>query len=246
MKAHVAMLAAAICAGALLLACDPPTERTSARAPLVHAAPRLVVVSKESPSLPGGHDAPPLMTVAFELGDGMRIPVDRRAVSFVERWRDGAALVDREGKLYEVSPDGARRMLAASVVGELAVSRDEQLLAYAATRGFLGELRVHDGRRERVLVSQLSSAGVFGFGSEDLAFVGARPGGIAGVWLAPLDGSNARCLTNCDLRTGEPWMHRFVEPPTRASTFEWLAGSLAWIDANGDRHEVLVEGGAVQ
>lgn len=234
MRGARALHAAAILVA--LTACDiAPTTNT--RAALLDERPRLVMVSRQAPDLHGGHDAPVLMTVAFELDDGTHIPVDRLARAFVERWRDGAALVDSESRLYEVLPDGSRRMLAASVAGELAVSDDEQTLAYAAVRGFIGELRVHDGAQERVVASNLSSAGVLRFGPGELAFVGARPGGIAGVWIASLDGSSARCLTNCDLRTGEPWMDRFLEPPSRTSAFEWRAGSLVWIDANGSVNE---------
>jgi hypothetical protein len=246
---HAARRSRAIAALALAclatLGCDAaPTANT--RAALLDERPRLVMVSREVPNLPGGHDAPVLMTVAFELEDGTHVPIDRPARAFVERWRDGAALVDSEDRLYQVLPDGSRRMLAASVAGELAVSDDEQTIAYAAVRGFIGELRVHDGAQERVLVSPLSSAGVLRFGAGELAFVGARPGGIAGVWLASLDGSDARCLTNCELRTGEPWMDRFVEPPSRPTAFEWRAGSLVWIDPNGTRREVLVDQGELR
>jgi hypothetical protein len=49
---------------------------------------------------------------------------------------------------------------------------------------------------------------------DHLLFVGGRAGGVAGEWVAPLDGAGARCLTNCDLETGTDWTARFVPPPT--------------------------------
>jgi hypothetical protein len=222
---------------ALLLCLIGCSAIEPAPAPLVEpSAPRLVALGSAQP-VPPGSDAVPAVEVAFELSDGSRRPIDRRAIAFVPRWRQGAALIDPERRLYEVLPSGARRLLVASAGGELAVSRDEALLVYAVERG---EVRTHDGVTERTIAAGLSSAGLLRFVDRSVAFVGARPGGIAGVWIAALDGSGARCLTNCTLRTGEPWLDRFVAPPSSASAFRLEDGVLSWTDRDGVRHEAAV------
>jgi hypothetical protein len=194
---------------------------------------------------PPGSDAVPRSRVAFRMPDGSLRPVDREAIAFVPRFGAGAALVDPERRLYEVTPDGQRRMLAAGASGSLAVSPGEDLLAYAVTRGALGELRVHDGTEERTLARGLASAGALGFadGGARLFFVGGRPGGVAGVWTATTDG-DARCLTNCELRTGEPWQDRFVPLPASALAFEPERDAVAWTDADGARHRAPLAGRA--
>lgn len=193
-------------------------------------APRLVEVGVE-PSR--GPDDPPRSIVRFE---GAAQPVDRLAIAFVPRFGRGAALIDPERRLYEVLPGGERRMLAAGA-SSLAVSDDGALLAYSVG-DVLGELRVHDGREERTIGRGLASIGVLRVFDDQVAFVGAAPGGIAGVWLAPIDGSGARCASNCDLRVGTDWRPRFVAPPASADTFELRAQTIAWRDPDGGEHEV--------
>lgn len=184
---------------------------------------------------PEGADGPPRSQAYFRMPDGTLREVDRLAIAHVPRWGRGAALVDPEGRLYEVMPGGDRRMLAAGATGSLAVSPDARLLAYVIRRDALGELRVHDGQRERVLAADLASIGGLSFGADRIAFVGGRPGGVAGVWIAPLEGEPV-CLTNCDLRTGEPWLDRFV--PLPASEIVLDGSAVRWIDEAGAAHEV--------
>lgn len=190
----------------------------------VEPSDRAIFAESEAPTLvalqatgdaPPASDAAPRWRVAFAMPDGSLREVDREATAFVPRWRDGAALVDPEGRLYEVRPDGDRRMLARGAVGPLAVSSDGALLAYAVVRGAFGDLYVHDGAQPRRVAEGLASAGVVRVDEGGVLFVGGRPGGVAGEWLAPLDGSGARCLTNCELETGTDWTARF-EPPTSA------------------------------
>lgn len=199
------MLARAALAGLLLASsgCQAPAE--PARAPL--SEPPLVALGEARPA---GLDQPPSFAVAFEGGAAL----DRRATRFVPRWRDGAALIDPEGRLYQVWPDGRRRMLAAGVTA-LAASDDAARLAYAVRTD--GSLRLHDGEAERTLAEGMASIGALTFDGEAVVFVGARPagaarGGVAGVWSA--DDGGARCHTNCDLRVGAGWGDRFVPPPT--------------------------------
>ena len=84
-----------------LIACQPAAER--ARSAPLEAPLELVALGLEAPA---GPDALPTHAVAFRSPDGALRPVDRRAARFVPRWRDGAALVDPEGRLYQVWPDG--------------------------------------------------------------------------------------------------------------------------------------------
>mgnify|MGYP000106070423 CR=1 FL=1 len=188
-----------------LIACQPAAER--ARSAPLEAPLELVALGLEAPD---GPDALPTHAVAFRSPDGALRPVDRRAARFVPRWRDGAALVDPEGRLYQVWPDGQRRMLAAGVTA-LAVSDDLSRLAFAVRTD--GSLRVHDGEVARTLAEGFVSIGALRFDPTGarVAFVGARNGGVAGVWVAGPDG--AACQTNCDLRTGERWGDRFTPPP---------------------------------
>ncbi|HBQ12218.1 MAG TPA: hypothetical protein DEF51_14050 [Myxococcales bacterium] len=101
-------------------------------------------------------------------------------------------------------------MLAAGVTA-LAVSDDLSRLAFAVRSD--GSLRVHDGEVARTLAEGFVSIGALRFDPTGarVAFVGARNGGVAGVWVAGPDG--AACQTNCDLRTGERWGDRFTPPP---------------------------------
>ena len=101
--------------GAPALLEGEPSPPPSVRAELVAIGPTV--------EGPPGADARPRTRVGFRTAEGVR-PVDREAMTFVPRWRSGAALVDPEGRLYEVTPGGMRRMLVAHAVGPLAVSED--------------------------------------------------------------------------------------------------------------------------
>src|SRR5690606_31016248 len=102
-----------------------------------------------------GSDFVPRRRVALRMPDGSSRALDREAIAFVPAWRGGAALVDPEGRLYEVGAAGTLRMLAAQATGELAVAGER--LVYVI--GSPGELRVHDGREARTLASGLASIG---------------------------------------------------------------------------------------
>lgn len=229
----------------LAAACTPPDDAAT-RASLTEA--RLVAVGPAEPGPPGS-DAVPHRPVAFRMPDGRTRPVDREAVAFVSRFASGAALVDPARRLYAVTPDGGRRMLAAGATGSLATSPGGDRLAYVVARGTTGELRIHDGQRARTLVAGLASVGVLRFdgAGERLFFVGGRPGGVVGVWTVGVDPERepaARCLSNCALRTGEPWGDRFVPPPSRPDAFTPEAGAVAWTDPDGGAHRVALEGSA--
>lgn len=192
----------------LLLGC---TAVDPAAAPL-EEGPTLISLGDQGPGI---GDARPRLRVGFRYAGGRTAPVDVEASALVPRWRDGAALIDPEGRLYQVWPDGRRRMLAPRAT---ALGTDGERLAYAVERDLGVQLRVHDGAEARTLAEGLSSAAMLRVDGDRVLFVGARPGGVAGVWVA--DASGARCATNCELRTGEPWGDRFVPPPSDPSQLE--------------------------
>ena len=175
--------------------------------------PRLLAMA-EMPR--AGLDDAPLSRVGFVDGQGTIREHDQRALLFVERFRDGAALVDPERRLYQVWPL-ERRMLATNVS---ALASDGERLVYVRDGGDGLSIRLHDGASERVLARGLASAGVLKLEAERVLFVGAANGGVAGIWQASVHGAEASCVTNCDLRAGQPWGDAFVPPPTDPELLE--------------------------
>lgn len=175
--------------------------------------PRLVALA-EAPDTVG--DEAPRTRVGFVDGQGNITEHDQGAQLFVERFRDGAALVDSERRLYQVWRF-ERRMLAANVS---ALASDGEHLVYVTQNPDGLSIRLHDGASERVLARGLASAGVLKIEAERVLFVGAANGGVAGVWQVSFNGNEAHCATNCDLRTGEPWGDAFVPPPTEPTLLE--------------------------
>lgn len=175
--------------------------------------PRLVALS-EAPDTVG--DETPRMRLGFVDGQGNIREHDQRAQLFVERFRDGAALVDSERRLYQVWPF-ERRMLAANVS---AIASDGEHLVYVTQNSDGLSIRLHDGASERILARGLASAGVLKIEAERVLFVGAANGGVAGVWQVSFGANEARCVTNCALRTGQPWGDAFVPPPTEPALLE--------------------------
>ena len=65
-----------------------------------------------------------------------------------------------------------------------------------------------------------------------VVFVGSEVGGVSGVWIA--DGTGVRCLTNCDLRTGQPWGDRYVAPPGNTATVRVSGTQVEWRTPDGE------------
>ena len=206
------------------LACTPGVPAREAL-----SAPGLVVTAVVEG--PGGSDAPPRMQLTFEDGT----PLGRTAIAYVARWGSGGAIVDPDRRLYEVWPGGTR-MLAERATGALAVSLDGERLAYVTETHALGSLHLHDGHHPRLVAEGFASIGTIRLSGGDVVFVGARPGGIAGVWTGRADEA-PRCHTNCDLRAGEPFLDRFVPPPTDPRTVALGDHVVSWIDPGGTARE---------
>ncbi|MGE0784560.1 MAG: hypothetical protein AB7S26_02655 [Sandaracinaceae bacterium] len=207
-----------------------PSESALSESALSESAP-----SEPAPALramgpaaegPPGSDGMPRVRVAW--GDGA--PLDREAIAFVPRWGAGAALVDPERRLYEVRPDGARRMIARDATGALAV--DDAELAYVVERGGFAALHVTEADRDDAIAEGFASIGALRFlGPGELAFVGARPGGVAGIWHV-IAGSTPRCVSNCALRTGAP-LDGLVPLPLDASSIVRTGDALEWTASDG-------------
>ena len=60
---------------------------------------------------PPGSDAAPRYALAFVRSDGTGVPIAERALSYAP-FRDGVALVDVKKRLWLITPEGARSVLA--------------------------------------------------------------------------------------------------------------------------------------
>ncbi|MEM9071052.1 MAG: hypothetical protein AAGE52_21250 [Myxococcota bacterium] len=163
-------------------------------------------------TLAAGSDQEPAYLLAWEAADGTRTASGLGPVLHGVRWRDQIAYVDRAHTL-RLSEES--QPLATDVVGAPVVSED--VLGFVrideTARGTWFELhRVSD--RHRVLARARGSLGDLRIapGGQAIFGVGARNGGVAGLWVA--DAAGLRCLTNCNLRVGEPWGDAFVPPPS--------------------------------
>lgn len=185
------------------------------------------VLTKES-DVPVGGDGAPRMTLAFELEDGSQRAIEGEHTAYA-RFRDGVALVDRQKRLLLVTPDGAQRVLAQEA-GAPPVQGPTGALAYVAKYGLVAEVHLLgiDGR-DRIVATGLADAGTLTPQRDgSMVFIGARAGGVAGVWSASADGRPAQCVTNCELQTGTPWGERFVPlPRDEAALLQQAKGSKA-------------------
>jgi len=184
-----------------------------------------IEVVKVQDEVADGTDTRPHFTLALRDKNGARIPIEGRALAHVT-FVGGIALVDAERRLIVVSSGGARRVLAEQAGAPPARGASGELV-YVAQRDVGAELHVLDaGGVDRTLASGLASAGLLAPQPDGtILFVGARSGGVAGLWSA--SAGDTRCLTNCDLRTGQPWGERFVPHP----------GDIAAIRVTGERVE---------
>ncbi|MCS6797205.1 MAG: hypothetical protein NZ898_01525 [Myxococcota bacterium] len=195
---------------AFLLGC---VESPAGRGALpLHAGDRLeLVLLQKAFEPPPGADGAARFEVGWKDAGGAIRRIEGGPWLEALRYRDHAALVDDEERLWLVHPRGARHLLGTGVVGGPTVSYDARRLAWVERTG---ALRVYDGHGARTLARGLSSAGAMHFASQDTAlrFVGASPGGIAGWWELDVASGRLRCLTNCSLRAGERWGNNFVPP----------------------------------
>jgi len=183
---------------------------------------------------PTGADGASLFEVGWRdaAGEVRPLPLPEPVVAAVA-WGGEAAVVDRHHEIWLVSDDGTRQRLGRGVMGPPAVSDDGSIIAYAEVHDLVAEVRTRRAPRgmPRVVASDVQSAGAFRFSPEGdhLLFVGSRPGGVAGVFVAELRrGGHERCLTNCALRAGRPWGDAFIPLPPSPESLEISDAEVSW------------------
>src|SRR5262249_20915171 len=148
----------------------------------------------------------------------------------------GAALVrDVDGALWRIDASGDRLRISVKVVDGPVLSPDGRLAGwFSGLPGEPSELWTWDGQVTRRLARGVAgSAGLrFDPRGEWIAFVSAKNGGIAGLWLTPVRPGAARCLTNCDLRVHENWRARY-RPLPRLDTLTFGEVTLRFVDFEG-------------
>lgn len=199
-----ALLASSLGCGGTVQEPRPPAGR-----PALVATPLAI-------DAPAVNDAPPQWSLAFEYPDGTRTPIADRAVAYAP-FRDGVALIDSERRLYLISPDGSRRMLT-STSATTPVPGPSGELYYVALYGAVAELHeLSAAGRDEVIARELSSIALISPEADgSVLLLGAKNGGVAGVWRVAPGEHTASCITNCELVTGQAWGDRFVAPPGTA------------------------------
>jgi hypothetical protein len=242
MKSWLSALASLL--GLSLPACVPSAtpERSSehSEAPLRATVRELVAIEVLSvkDDTPRGGDGAPRSSLAFRFADGTRTPITEEAIAYVP-FRDGVALVDVQRRLLLISAQGDRRVLARASGAPPALGPRGELV-YVARHDLVAEVHVLEATgRDRIVASGLASAGVLAPQPDGrLCFVGNRSGGVAGVYVVEND--RARCLTNCELKTGEPWGDGYVPLPEDASSLVIRDDVLHWNATGGGRRSVAL------
>ncbi|MFO0708910.1 MAG: hypothetical protein U0353_03675 [Sandaracinus sp.] len=188
------------------------------------AEPPRVVVQETLEAVPEGGDGPDTVSLALDDERG-RTPIEGRAFGGAPFL--GGALVLRPDRSLEMVREGRGSVIDRDVVFAPVTSSDGEHAAWAAEHGPEPVLVVIDRDGSRFdAVQGLVSIGALVFdpathgASRRIAFVGARNGGIAGVWAARVDGRGLSCLTNCELRVGQPLGPEHVPLPTAPLRFE--------------------------
>jgi hypothetical protein len=231
---HLARASSLFVLTAPLLACAASAESGAAPLEGEPAAAR-VVVEEVLTSPPEGGDGPDTVRLAREDESG-RAPIEGAAIGGVAFL--GGSLVLR--------PDRTLEMVRPGGLGVGSVIDREVVVAWTAAHGpelVLVALDREGGRHEAA--QGLGSIGAIAFdpathgARRRVAFVGARNGGIAGVWATHLDGTGLSCLTNCELRAGQPLGDTWIPLPIAPLHFE--GDTLIAIDEREARRFVLPE-----
>ncbi len=204
---------------AAVAACVEPTPSAVLVPALVTDPPRalgpLVITAIGTPT-PVGGEGPTRYRVAWGVSSEHRF--DGEALAAV-RFGDAAVVLDAAESLWRFTRDGRRMLLASGVTAPPAVDHSETLLAYfVGEPGEAGAIFVVDARQTRVVVAAVRDASALRFvpDASALLFLATGPGGVAGVHRAAVANPTgfAQCLSNCELRAGEPWGDAFVPLPT--------------------------------
>lgn len=223
--------------GAASSALAPSTELRS----LVALRDARLVVVRVLAQAPEGSDGPTQLALGLARGTAITPLALPSPATHALAWGDDAAVLSADGTLRRVTASGAAVLVARDVVTEPAVSDDGRVLAYVAHDGDLDyAIRVIDAQGTHDVARGVPSAGVLRFSPDArvLVFVGRSAGGVAGlhfIALASDDAANApRCLTNCDLVTGQPWGAGFVPLPAGAAALRFVGDEVHYDDVRVD------------
>ncbi len=173
-----------------------------------------------------GSDERPLYSLAWRHADGrvepLELPPAMHAVALdgMVYWVDAAHQLRR----------GETEVLAEAVFARPLVHGD-RLIYVQGGAGEPQTIRWLDASGDDgALATDLYQLGALAAAPDGSALlgVGSTNGGVAGVWVVPLDGSDARCLSNCDLRVGSDWGGRFVAPPGAADALTFDGDRIRW------------------
>jgi hypothetical protein len=197
------------------------------------------IVASEVEPVVAGPDAPPKVRLARRFRDGTLSPLRGDYIDATE-FRAGMAAVTTQRELQLVHHDGTKSVLARQVDGLPARGEDDTLV-YTTRYGEIVEIcRLTALGSIRRLASFRGSATQLAPQRDGtVIFVGAVVGGVSGVWIA--DASGARCLTNCDLRAGQPWGDGYRAPPGDAATVRVTGVRVEWQTPAGQLESALLE-----
>jgi len=233
--------------GAASSALDSPPELRS----LVALRGAQLVVIRVLAQAPEGGDGATQLALGLARGSEVTSLALPSPATHAVAWGDDAAVLSADGTLRHVTASGAAVLVARDVVTEPAVSDEGRLLAYVAHDGELDyAIRIVDAQRTHDVARGVPSAGVLRFSPDArvLLFVGRSAGGVAGLHAitlmsgdgtTPASGTDTiapRCLTNCDLVTGQPWGARFVPLPSAAAALRFVGDEVHYDDVRIDLH----------
>lgn len=211
------------------------------RAEPLGAAHELVLRSRVW-SAPSGADGAPLYTLAWRRPDGSFEDVGLgHPVRSATAVADTIFAVDAHDRLLRVHATEGVDVIADQVL--VAPTGDAQQLAFVRRDEGPSRLRaqlhlLRDDGQTALLDDELQSLGALAWAPDHqhLVGVGALPGGVAGLHVFDARTGARRCLTNCELRVGQPW-HGFVPSPGSARAYRFEGEVVRW-DAEGTAAEV--------
>ncbi|MCS6856550.1 MAG: hypothetical protein NZM37_02450 [Sandaracinaceae bacterium] len=173
---------------------------------------------------PAGGDGPSWFRVVLNHG-AHKLPIKEWVIGGAP-WQGGALVLRPSGRLEWVMDDGTTELIDEGVLIPPTLSHDNRFSAWATEEGGEVVLVVHDGKRKRSFRGhQLISVGSIVWEKREaakrrLAFIGAKNGGVAGLWALWSDGEGMSCLTNCTLKVGDPLDQGYSPLPDRILGFE--------------------------
>lgn len=233
--------ATALAAAWLAAAGCGQVERSPLETGVPAPEPGAKIVAVEVEARAAGPDAAPRIELALRGQDGSLTPIAGEYIDAVE-FRTGVAAVTPGRELELVRPDGSRSILARELDG-LPARASDGALVYAARFDDAVEIcRLSPEGNHRCHASFRGTATRLAPQRDgQVVFVGARTGGVSGVWIA--DASGVRCLTNCAIRAGEPWGDGYRPPPGDAASIRIGSGHVEWRTAEGSRQSAPLEAG---